>query len=797
MAYDHRKIEQYWQKKWDVDELYKTDENTSKETYYCLDMFPYPSGAGLHVGHPEGYTATDIVSRYKRMKGFEVLHPMGWDSFGLPAENYAIKTGEHPKKSTYTNIETFKRQIKSIGLSYDWSREFATSDPEYYKWTQWFFLLMYKNDLAYKKKAKVNWCESCKTVLANEQVVSGLCERCKNEVIQKDLEQWFFRTTKYAESLLADLDSLDWPEKLKAMQRNWIGKSEGAEIDFAVKDSEAKIRVFTTRPDTLFGATYMVLAPEHGLIEELKDQIQNSDEVESYIEETLKKTEIDRKDETKEKTGIKLEGVTAVNPANKEEIPVFIADYVLKEYGTGAIVAVPAHDQRDYLFAKKFNLQIRQVVAGGSIEEESFLGKGALMNSDTFDGMSSVEAIANVTEFVGGELTTTYKLRDWLISRQRYWGTPIPIINCAACGDVAVPESDLPVVLPTDIDFDPTGESPLAKSKSFQESVECPKCGGSENVRREVDTMDTFVCSSWYYFRYLDSSNEHEFCSKEKMNKWMPVDLYIGGAEHAVGHLMYARFFTKVLHGLDYISFNEPFKKLENQGMILAGDGKKMSKSLGNVVNPDEVVNEYGADTLRMYEMFMGPLADAKPWDTKGIKGIRRFLDKVSKLSELAMSSENESEDALKRAHKTIKKVTEDIESLHFNTAISSMMMYVNEAQKNTDISLNSFNNFLKVLAPFAPHLTEELWKKLGHDTSIHLEEWPEYDESKTKEDSKEIAIQVNGKVRSKITLSVTATEEEVMKLVMADVNIIKHTEDKEIRKTIYVPGKIVSIVVS
>lgn len=793
MAYDHKTTDKKWQEKWEQSEIYTTDESSEKEKYYCLDMFPYPSGAGLHVGHPEGYTATDIVSRFKRMNGYEVLHPMGWDSFGLPAENYAIKTGVHPKESTYKNIETFKRQIKDLGLSYDWNREFATSDPEYYKWTQWLFIELYKNGLAYRKKAKVNWCESCKTVLANEQVINGFCERCKNEVIQKDLKQWFFKTTEYAERLLNDLDKLDWPEGLKALQRNWIGKSEGGEIDFQIEGSDEKIKVFTTRPDTLFGTTYMVLAPEHELIEKLSGLIQNNNEVDEYIASSLKLSELERKNESKEKTGVKLSGVMAINPANDEKIPVFIADYVLAGYGTGAIMAVPAHDARDFEFAKKYNLEIRYVVDGGN-KKEAHLTAGKLINSGEFDGMDSKEAIKKITEHVGGKMTTTYKLRDWLISRQRYWGAPIPMVYCDACGEVPVDTSELPVELPNDVDFKPTGESPLALSKTFQGGATCPKCNALEGVTREVDTMDTFVCSSWYFFRYIDSQNEQEFCSKEKAQKWMPVDLYIGGAEHAVGHLIYARFFTKVLFDLGYINFDEPFKKVENQGMILAEDGKKMSKSLGNVINPDEVVEEYGADTLRMYEMFMGPLADSKPWDTKGIRGIRRFLDKAVSLAKKVDSDAGEDKESEALLHKTIKKVTEDIEGLRFNTAISALMVHANGMQKMKAVPTEDFEHFLTLLAPFAPHVTEELWQKLGHTESIHLQEWPEHDETKTVEDTIQLPVQVNGKVRAKLDISANASEDEITKRALADENVQKYLGG-EPRKVIYVPGRILNIV--
>lgn len=797
MGYNHKEVDKKWQQKWDEQKLYEVDENSEKETYYCLDMFPYPSGAGLHVGHPEGYTATDIVSRFKRMNGYEVMHPMGWDSFGLPAENYAIKTGVHPKQSIAKNIQTFKRQIKSIGLSYDWSREFATSDPSYYKWTQWLFTLLYKNGLAYRKNAQVNWCDSCKTVLANEQVINGACERCKNEVVIKDLEQWFFRTTKYAEQLLTDLDELDWPEKLKTMQRNWIGKSEGAEIDFQIESLDTEITVFTTRPDTLFGVTYMVLAPEHELVKKIADSIKNKREVEEYIEQSVRKTEIERKDDTQEKTGVQLSGVFAINPANNERIPVFIADYVLKDYGTGAIMAVPAHDERDYAFAQKFNLEIKEVVSGGDVSVQAFSGEGELINSGKFNGMGSAEARKKITEAVNGKQTVTYKLRDWLISRQRYWGAPIPVVYCEDCGPVLVPEDELPVMLPDDVDFKPSGESPLAKSKDFQTKNPCPGCGDHEKLRREVDTMDTFVCSSWYYFRYLDPQNEQEFCSKEKMQKWMPIDLYVGGAEHAVGHLIYSRFITKVLYDLGYISFNEPFTRVVNQGLILAEDGRKMSKSLGNVVNPDEVVAEYGADTLRLYEMFMGPLEDSKPWDTKGIRGVRRFLEKVDRIVDYQQFGNDSDSEIERLLHKTIKKVTQDIGELKFNTAISSMMVLASAMQKRKKRSRKHVEVFVTLLAPFAPHLADELWERLGFEKSVHLSQWPTYDEALTVEDEIEIAVQVNGKVRDKISISPNEEEGLVKERALSRDSIKKHLEGKELVKVIYIPGKILSLVTS
>lgn len=789
--YNHKKIEKKWQKEWEEKEPNKADDGDKREKQYILDMFPYPSGDGLHVGHAEGYSATDVYSRFKRMNGFNVLHPMGWDAFGLPAENYAIKTGIHPEKTTKTASDNFRKQIKSLGFSYDWSREIDTHTPEYYKWTQWLFLLLFKNDLAYKKKAKVNWCESCKTVLANEQVENGACERCKNEVIQKDLEQWFFKITEFADELINDLDTVDWPNSTITAQRNWIGKSEGAELEFDVKDKGKKIKVFTTRPDTLFGATYMVLAPEHPYVEEFKDSIENWNEVEKYIFNTAKKTEIERTAEGKEKTGVELKGIKAINPANNEELPIFIADYVLAYYGTGAIMAVPAHDERDFEFAKKFELPIVEVISGGDISENAYVGDGNIVNSGKFDGISIEDAKTKITKKVGGELKTTYRLRDWLISRQRYWGAPIPVVYDTEGKAHPVPEEHLPWMLPTDVDFKPTGISPLADSKELKERVE--KIFG-EGWTPEIDTMDTFVCSSWYSLRYADPNNEKEFASKNALKKWLPVDLYMGGAEHIVLHLMYARFITKALEKYGYVDFNEPFLKLRHQGMILAGDGRKMSKSLGNVINPDEVVESYGADTVRMYELFMGPIEDRKPWQTENMIGIRRFLEKVWRLSELV--GENDSKEVEVELHKTIQKVGKDIDTFNFNTAISQMMIFVNVSEKENKISKESYSEFLKTLAPFAPHITEELWEKVGNMESIHGSPWPKYDESKLLSDVMNIVVQVNGKVRGNFEVKIGANQKEIEEKSQQLEGVKKYTEGKKPNKIIYISGKLVNIVI-
>ncbi|MFA6027693.1 MAG: leucine--tRNA ligase [Patescibacteria group bacterium] len=791
--YNPQKIEGKWQKKWLKTESFSALDSSKKEKFYCLDMFPYPSSYGLHVGHPEGYTATDIVSRYKRMKGFEVIHPMGWDAFGLPAENFAIKSHIHPKETTKKSIATFKKQIQSLGLSYDWDREISTADPEYYKWTQWIFLKLYENGLAYKKKAAVNWCESCKTVLANEQVQDGKCERCKNIVVQKDLEQWFFKTTAYAQKLLDGLKHVDWPQPIKLMQENWIGKSEGAEIEFSISNFQFSIKVFTTRPDTLYGATYMVLAPEHELVSKITSQEQKK-EVEKYLKKSRKKTELERTDLAKEKTGV-FTGAYAINPATKKKIPIWVADYVLSSYGTGAIMAVPAHDERDFEFAKKYKLEIIKVLDSS---EDCYSGEGKIINSDEFNDLDNNIAKKNITEKVGGKLTTQYKLKDWLISRQRYWGAPIPIIYCEKCGEVPVLEKDLPVELPDDVDFKPKGESPLVKSKTFHQ-VKCPKCG--QDARREVDTMDTFVCSSWYYLRYCDPHNEKEFASNEKLKKWMPVDLYVGGAEHACMHLIYARFIYKVLKDLGYVKIdekadhNEPYQKLMNQGMILGEDHQKMSKSRGNVINPDDVIKEYGADTLRLYEMFMGTFSEVKPWDTKSIKGVYRFLDRVWHLQDKVDAQGKAVGNIL---HKTIKKVSEDIERFGFNTAISQMMILTNEMSALDKIYKSDFEKFLIILSPFAPHMAEELWELLGNKKSIFLERWPDYDKALIQDKEAQIIIQINGKLRDKIMIDAKhiSDQKRIEELAMASEKVQKFIGSNKVKKIFYVKGRLLNIVV-
>ena len=813
--YEHKKIDKKWQQIWEKEKVFKADDESDKEKVYVLDMFPYPSADGLHTGHLLSYTGTDIVSRYLRMKGKNVLHPIGWDAFGLPAENFAIKKGVHPRETTWRSIDNFRRQIKSVGFSYDWDREINTADPGYYKWTQWIFLKLYEKGLAYKKKAPVNWCDSCQTVLAREQVIDGRCERCKNQVIQKELEQWFFKITDYADRLIKDLEKVDWPEPIKQMQLNWIGKSEGALIKFPLQGFDFSVEVFTTRPDTLFGATYLVLAPEHVLIEQLKERIENIDEVENYIQKSKEKNELERTDLAKEKTGVEIKGIRAVNPANGEEISVWIADYVLMGYGTGAIMAVPAHDSRDWEFARKYNLPIKEVVKGGDIEKEAYIDKGILVNSGEFSGLDSEQAkekiISHLKEKGLGEAGVSYRLRDWLISRQRYWGAPIPVIYCPVCGIVPVPEEELPVELPDDVDFKPTGYSPLKDSKSFHK-VSCYKCGRDEGVVRESDTMDTFVDSSWYFLRYTDPRNSQEFASKDKISIWCPVDLYVGGAEHAVLHLLYARFFTKVLYDLGYIDFEEPFLKLRNQGMILGEDGQKMSKSRGNVINPDEIIEVYGADTVRVYEMFMGPFEDSKPWSTKGMIGVRRFLDKVWNIAQilkkktdsnvLPYSLPQEDIPLVRLLHKTVKKVTVDIEEFRFNTAISAMMIFINNLNREVDniddvkILVNIFRSFIIILSPFAPHLSEEIWEMFGGEDFVCRQMWPIYREDLTQEDEIEFVVQINGKMRASLRVPTGLSQEEIEEKVMQINNVSKYLDGKQINKKIFVPNRLINFVV-
>ncbi|MEK7653045.1 MAG: leucine--tRNA ligase [Patescibacteria group bacterium] len=886
--------EKKWQERWEKEELNRAEDFSKKPKKYILDMFPYPSGAGLHVGHPEGYTATDIYSRYLRMRGFNVLHPMGWDAFGLPAENYAIQTGTHPREMTAQNIATFKKQIMSLGFSYDWSREIDTTDPNYYKWTQWIFLQLFKKGLAYEAVVPINFCPSCKTGLANEEVSGGKCERCGTAVEKKDMRQWMLRITAYADRLLEGVDKLDWPESIKTLQRNWIGRSEGVTVDFTVIASEAKqshisqkemgsprssadadslamtIRVYTTRPDTLFGATYMVLSPEHKLVEELKDKIENFDEVNKYIVQAKNKSDLERTELNKDKTGVELKGVKAINPVNSKEIPVWISDYVLASYGTGAIMAVPAHDTRDYEFAEKFNLEIIEVISGGDISKEAFtdIDNGKMVNSGFLDGMVPAEAIGKMTSWLEkkgfGKKAVNYKLRDWVFSRQRYWGEPIPLIFCPACkksmensksnppaggpnsklnageilnpGWISLLEDDLPLTLPEVSKYEPsgTGESPLVNIENWVKT-KCPKCGGL--AKRETNTMPQWAGSSWYWLRFIDPQNDKKLADPKKLKYWLPVDIYVGGAEHAVLHLLYARFWNMVLFDIGAVPFEEPFTKLVNQGLILGEDGEKMSKSRGNVVNPDEVVKEHGADAFRMYEMFMGPLEDVKPWNTNGIIGIDRFLEKIwVRFSDMiehdmmgAFGRELKQDDKNIKEfkvllNKTIKKVGEDIENMRFNTAISAMMILMNkfvethchvsqagdEDAFNASLQQNNENGivetrfiaspelekFLIILSPFAPHLAEELWNKLGHQESIFKEDWPEYDKKSIKDELVEVAIQINGKMRGKISISPEASEKEAVEMAKKEENVIKYLEGVTIKKVIYVKGKIISFVI-
>jgi leucyl-tRNA synthetase len=801
--YDHRSIDKKWQSFWDKDKTYKCSEDAAvpkQKRFYCLDMFPYPSGAGLHVGHPEGYTASDILSRYKRMRGYNVLHPMGWDAFGLPAENYAIKTGTHPRISTEKNIETFKRQIKSFGFSYDWDREINTTDPDYFKWTQWIFLKLFEKGLAYEAVVPINWCPSCKTGLANEEVVDGACNRCGTMATKKDLRQWMLKITAYADRLLEGLDDLDWPEPIKLMQKNWIGKSIGAEVDFKIDGSKGSLRVFTTRPDTLFGATYMVLAPEHPIVLEVTTE-EHAAEVQEYIEKARQKSDIEREHLLKSKIGV-FTGAYAVNPVNGQKIPIWISDYVLITYGTGAIMAVPAHDERDFEFATKFGLKIIQVVSkDGNPREltEAYVDEGIAVNSGEYNGMKTPdfkEKISKDLEKKGvGKKTINYKLRDWVFSRQRYWGEPIPLIHCDKCGIVPVPESELPLLLPDVKKYEPTGtgESPLAGIKEWV-NTKCPKCKGP--AKRETNTMPQWAGSNWYFLRYIDPKNKKALADKEKIKYWMPVDHYIGGAEHAVLHLLYSRFWYKFLFDIGVVPSDEPFKKLTNQGLILAEDGQKMSKSLGNVVNPDIAVSEYGADAFRMYEMFMGPLEMVKPWSTNGIIGLRRFLEKVWRLYDNKIGNGPMPKNIEILLQKTIKKVGEDIENLRFNTAISAMMILINEISSVQNLNKEFARNFLMMLAPFAPHMTEELWQKIGEKPSIHEQPWPEYDPEFIKDEMMTIVVQVNGKLRDNIQVTAGADEEEIKKLAASSAKVKVSVEGKKIIKMIYVQKKLVNIVI-
>ncbi|WP_279526305.1 leucine--tRNA ligase [Staphylococcus aureus] len=802
LNYNHNQIEKKWQDYWDENKTFKTNDNLGQKKFYALDMFPYPSGAGLHVGHPEGYTATDIISRYKRMQGYNVLHPMGWDAFGLPAEQYALDTGNDPREFTKKNIQTFKRQIKELGFSYDWDREVNTTDPEYYKWTQWIFIQLYNKGLAYVDEVAVNWCPALGTVLSNEEVIDGVSERGGHPVYRKPMKQWVLKITEYADQLLADLDDLDWPESLKDMQRNWIGRSEGAKVSFDVDNTEGKVEVFTTRPDTIYGASFLVLSPEHALVNSITTD-EYKEKVKAYQTEASKKSDLERTDLAKDKSGV-FTGAYATNPLSGEKVQIWIADYVLSTYGTGAIMAVPAHDDRDYEFAKKFDLPIIEVIEGGNVEEAAYTGEGKHINSGELDGLENEAAITKAIQLLeqkgAGEKKVNYKLRDWLFSRQRYWGEPIPVIHWEDGTMTTVPEEELPLLLPETDEIKPsgTGESPLANIDSFVNVVD-EKTG--MKGRRETNTMPQWAGSCWYYLRYIDPKNENMLADPEKLKHWLPVDLYIGGVEHAVLHLLYARFWHKVLYDLAIVPTKEPFQKLFNQGMILGEGNEKMSKSKGNVINPDDIVQSHGADTLRLYEMFMGPLDAAIAWSEKGLDGSRRFLDRVWRLmvnedgtlSSKIVTTNNKSLD--KVYNQTVKKVTEDFETLGFNTAISQLMVFINECYKVDEVYKPYIEGSVKMLAPIAPHIGEELWSKLGHEESITYQPWPTYDEALLVDDEVEIVVQVNGKLRAKIKIAKDTSKEEMQEIALSNDNVKASIEGKDIMKVIAVPQKLVNIV--
>ena len=799
--YNYAQIEKKWQDIWDEKQTFAAKDDYSLPKFYGLVEFPYPSGQGLHVGHPRSYTAIDIVCRKKRLEGYNVLYPMGWDAFGLPTENFAIKNHIHPAEVTKKNIANFKRQLKSLGFSFDWSREINTTDPSYYKWTQWIFLQLYKKGLAYKKKMSVNWCTSCKCVLANEEVVNGHCERCGSEVIHKEKSQWMLKITDYAEKLLGGLDDVDFIERVKTQQRNWIGRSYGTQVKFSTNIGDT-FEVFTTRADTLFGVTYMVMSPEHPLIQKWADKITNMDEVSAYKQEAAKKSDFERTELAKDKTGVKINGVTAINPVNGKEIPIFIADYVLISYGTGAIMAVPAHDTRDWEFAKKFNLPIIEVVAGGEdVQKAPYTecAAGKLVNSGFLDGMSVEEAKKAIQNWLKernlGELKTNYKLRDWVFSRQRYWGEPIPIVHCEKCGYVPLPESELPLVLPNVDSYEPTdnGESPLAKMTDWVNTT-CPHCGGP--AKRETDTMPQWAGSSWYFLRYCDPHNDKELASPEALKYWTPVDWYNGGMEHTTLHLLYSRFWHKFLYDIGAVPTPEPYAKRTSHGMILGENGEKMSKSRGNVVNPDEIVRDYGADTMRLYEMFIGDFEKAAPWSQSSIKGSKRFLDKIWALSDKLTDGDDYRPELESAFHRTIKKVTEDIEGLKMNTAIAALMSLLNDIQSQGGINRAEFKTYLILLNPFAPHITEELWQQAGFKGMLNEAEWPAYDESKCADSTVEIAVQVNGRIKVRINVAADITAADAIAAAKRESAVAELTEGKSIVKELYVPKKLVNIVV-
>ena len=797
--YNHREVETKWQKVWDDEKAFKTSDDFTKPKYYALVEFPYPSGQGLHVGHPRPYTALDIVARKRRMQGYNVLYPMGWDAFGLPTENYAIKNHIHPRIVTENNVKRFKSQLHSLGYSFDWDREINTTDVKYYKWTQWIFLKLFKAGLAYKAEMPINWCTSCKVGLANEEVVNGVCERCGSEVIRKVKSQWMLKITAYADKLIEGLDTVDYIERVKVSQKNWIGKSTGAEVDFAVKGKDEKLTVYTTRPDTLFGVTYMVISPEHPMIDKYKDDLKNYDEVIAYREQAAKKSDFERTELAKDKTGVMLDGLTAIDPVNDKEIPIWVSDYVLMSYGTGAIMAVPAHDERDWEFAKKFNMPIIEVVAGSPVDVNEAVytdvATGTLVNSGFLDGLSVADAKEKIIEFMTekgiGHAKTNYKLRDWVFSRQRYWGEPIPIVHCDKCGDVALPESELPLELPNVESYMPTdnGESPLAAMTEWVNTT-CPCCGGP--AKRETDTMPQWAGSSWYFLRYTDPHNDKELASQEALKYWMPVDWYNGGMEHTTLHLLYSRFWHRFLYDEGVVPCPEPYQKRTSHGMILGSNGEKMSKSRGNVVNPDDIVRDYGADTLRTYEMFIGAFDLSASWSEDGVKGCRRFLERVWKLQDILTEEDGYSADMEVKLHQTIKKVSSDFENLKYNTAIAAMMALINEFYKKNSVTKGEYRTLLTLLNPVAPHITEELWQRAGFDGRVYQTVWPEFDEEKTKEATVEIAVQINGKTRATLAIHKDDQKDAVIE------NAKKVIADKltgSIVKEIYVPGRIVNIV--
>ena len=798
--YNPNSIEKKWQKYWEENKTFKTSDDKSKKRFYALVEFPYPSGQGLHVGHPRPYTALDIVSRKRRMQGYNVLYPMGWDAFGLPTENFAIKNKIRPEVVTENNIKNFKRQMQSIGFSFDWDREINTTDPDYYKWTQWIFIQMFKKGLAYKKEMPINWCPSCKTGLANEEVINGHCERCGGQVVRKVKNQWMLKITEYADRLIDDLKDVDYFDRIKSQQINWIGRSYGAEINFAVKEVDEKITVFTTRADTIFGATYMVISVDHPLIEKYSDRIKNIDEIRSYRSEVAKKSELERTDLSKEKTGYKIDGLTAINPLTNKEIPVYVSDYVLMTYGTGAIMAVPAHDDRDYEFAKKFNIEMIPVIEGSDIQNCAFTetNEGNLINSGFLNGLTVNEAKEKMYEYIEekeiGHKKTNYKLRDWVFSRQRYWGEPIPLVYCEHCGWVPLDEKDLPLVLPKVDNYEPTdnGESPLSKIDDFVHT-KCPKCG--RDAVRETDTMPQWAGSSWYYLRYTDPHNYEAIASKENLDYYTPVDWYNGGMEHTTLHLLYSRFWHKFLYDIGVVPTKEPYMKRTSHGMILGDNNEKMSKSRGNVVNPDDIVRDFGADTLRCYEMFIGDFEKSAPWSENGVKGCRKFLDKVWRTQELVDGDSNfEKMETL--IHQTIKKVSEDYENLKFNTAIAQLMTLLNEFNNLDKISKEQYKIFLILLNPVCPHITEEIWQRMGYEGYVHESSWPEYDESKTILDVIELPIQVNGKLRATVEINREASEDEVYEKAVKDDVVAKYLESKNVVKKIYVKGRIFNIIV-